>query len=119
MRSGNWDGLLPTGKTRQSTLSVSLNDISESRCPAYSGPLSDADTACPYRYCDVVRVDYKEYLLWGNETVFMSFIDWIAAMAKKKGRQKATRPIRITRTGSASTTPYINNIKWTAMSYNR
>jgi hypothetical protein len=37
----------------------------------------------------VVGVDYKEYLLRGNETVYMSFIDWIAAMAKKKGRQKS------------------------------
>src|SRR2546423_521988 len=46
MRLDNWDGLLPTRKMRQSTLSVSLNDIGESRCPAHSGPLSDADTAC-------------------------------------------------------------------------
>jgi hypothetical protein len=44
MRPGNWDGLLLTGKARQSTLSVSLNDIGESRYPAHSGPLSDADT---------------------------------------------------------------------------
>ena len=46
-------------------------------------------TRLVYRYCDVVGVDYKEYLLRGNETVYMSFIDWIAAMAKKKGRQKS------------------------------
>ena len=46
-------------------------------------------TRLAYRYCDVVGVDYKEYLLQGNETVYMSFIDWIAAMAKKKGRQKS------------------------------
>jgi hypothetical protein len=45
MRSGNWDGLLPTRETRQSKLSVLLNDIGESRCPAHSGPLSDADTS--------------------------------------------------------------------------
>jgi hypothetical protein len=36
-----------------------------------------------------VGVDYKEYLLRGNEVVYMSFIDWIAAMAEKKGRQKS------------------------------
>ena len=73
MRSGNWDGLLLTGKTRQSTLSVSLNDIGESRCPAHSGPLSDADTLA----LQVLR---------GDEAVYMAFIDWIAAMAKQKGR---------------------------------
>jgi hypothetical protein len=47
MRLGNWDGLLPTGKTRQLTLSVSLNDIGESRCPVHFGSLSDADTLAP------------------------------------------------------------------------
>jgi len=88
MKSGNWDGLLPTGKTRQSTLSVSLNDIGESRYPAHSGPLSTL-TRLPYRYCNVVGVDYGKYLLQGNEAVYMAFIYWIAAMARQKGRQKS------------------------------
>jgi hypothetical protein len=65
-------------------------------------------TRLVYGYCDVVGVDYKEYLLRGNETVYMSFIDWIAAMAKRKAGRKATRPIRVTGSGLASTTPYIN-----------
>jgi hypothetical protein len=39
-----------------------------------------------YRYCGVVGVDYKEYLLRGDEAVYMVFIDWIAAMVKQKGR---------------------------------
>jgi hypothetical protein len=56
----------------------------------------------------VVGVDYKEYLLRGNETVYMSFIDWIGAMAKKKGRQKSHQTIRVTRSDSANTTPYMN-----------
>jgi hypothetical protein len=46
-------------------------------------------TRLRYRHCDVVGVDYKEYLLRGDEAVYMAFIDWIAAMAKQKGRQKS------------------------------
>ena len=57
----------------------------------------------------MVGVDYKEYLLRGNETVYMSFMDWIAAMAKRKADRKATRPVRVTGSGSANTTPYIIN----------
>jgi hypothetical protein len=45
-------------------------------------------TRLPYRYCNVVGVDYKEYLLRGDQAVYMAFIDWIAAMARQKGRQK-------------------------------
>jgi hypothetical protein len=36
-----------------------------------------------------VGVDYKEYLLRGDEAVYMAFIDWTAEMAKQKGRQKS------------------------------
>jgi hypothetical protein len=35
-----------------------------------------------------VGVDYKEHLLRGDQAVYMAFIDWIAAMARQKGRQK-------------------------------
>jgi hypothetical protein len=46
-------------------------------------------TRLPYRYCDIVGVDFKEYLLRGDEAVYMAFIDWIAAMAKQEDRQKS------------------------------
>jgi len=42
-----------------------------------------------YRHCDVVGVDYKEYLLRGDGAVYMAFIDWIAVMDKQKGREKS------------------------------
>ena len=46
-------------------------------------------TGLPYKYCDVVGVDHKEYLSRGDEAVYMVFVDWIAAMAKQKGRQNS------------------------------
>jgi len=45
-------------------------------------------TRLPYRYCNVLGVDYKEYRLRGDQAVYMAFIDWIAAIARQKGWQK-------------------------------
>jgi len=42
-----------------------------------------------HRHCDVVGADYKEYLLRGDEAVYMAFIDWMAAVARRKGRQRS------------------------------
>ena len=44
-------------------------------------------TRLTHRYCDVVGVDYKEYLLRADQAIYMAWIDWIAEMARKKGRQ--------------------------------
>ena len=46
-------------------------------------------TRLPYTYCDVVGVDYKEYLLRGDQAVYMAFIDWIAETSRQKGQQKS------------------------------
>ena len=46
-------------------------------------------TRLPHRYCDVVGVDYKEYLLRGDQAVYMAFIDWIAETSRQKGQQKS------------------------------
>ena len=62
---------------------MSLNDINESKYPIHSNPLSDADTLA-HRYCDVVDVDYKEYLLRGDQAVYMAFINCIAEAARQK-----------------------------------
>src|SRR5437868_8919236 len=75
--------LLRTGKTRQSTLSVSLNNIGESRCPVHFGPRSDADTLAPQALrCSGCR-------LQGDQAVYRAFIDWIAEMSRQKGKQKS------------------------------
>ena len=46
-------------------------------------------TRLPRRYCDIVGVDYKEYLLRGDQAVYMAFIDWIAETSRQKGKQKS------------------------------
>jgi len=45
----------------------------------------------PRRYCDIAGVDYKEYLLQGDQAVYMAFIDWIAETSRQKGKQKSHR----------------------------
>ena len=36
--------------------------------------------------CIAMGVNYKEYLLRGDQAIYMAFIDWIAAVARQKGR---------------------------------
>jgi len=38
-----------------------------------------------------VGAEYKEYLLRGDETIYIAFIDWIAETAKQKGRKNGQR----------------------------
>jgi hypothetical protein len=45
-------------------------------------------TRFPHGYYDVVGVDYKEYLLRGDQAVYMTFIDWIVEASQQKGQRK-------------------------------
>jgi len=46
-------------------------------------------TRLPRRYFDIAGVDYKEYLLRGDQAAYMAFIDWIAETSRQKGKQKS------------------------------
>jgi hypothetical protein len=59
--------------------------------------------------------DYKEYLLRGDEAIYMAFIDWIAATSRPKDQQTYKNYWKFLSEYYA----LLSKKKWTAMSCNK